>query len=143
MKKMFAKLGMPSLLTLAFLLFGMFFGSNLQAQALTAAAPNTGNIKVLANWKTSTNALQALASEIASLDAILSSTGGTPALKMKYTIYVETKSLLEGGLEVPVAATTAFYHYAPGAGTDAAVDSPLNQSEWNSIYSSLISLLSV
>ena len=140
---MFAKLGMPSLLTLAFLVFGMFFGSNLQAQALTVAAPNTGNIKILANWKASTAALQALAAEIASLDVILSSTGGTPALKMKYTIYAETKALLEGGLEVPVAATTAFYHYAPGAGTDAAVDSPLNQSEWNLIYSNLINLLTV
>lgn len=140
---MFAKLGMPSLLTLAFLLFGMFFGSNLQAQALTAVAPNSGNIKILANWKTSSDALQALAAEIASLDAILSSTGGTPALKMKYSIYEEAKSLLEGGLSVPVAATTAFYQYAPAPGTDGAVGSALNQSEWNLIYNNLISLLSV
>jgi hypothetical protein len=144
MKKMFAKLGMPSLLTLAFLLSGMFFGANLQAQALTAASLNSGGIKVAATWKNSSEALQILDAEIASLDQTLSANGGPSSLKMKLTIYKEIKSLLESGLSVQVAAATAFYHYAPNGASDRAAAYPsINQGDWSVIYNNMISLLTL
>jgi hypothetical protein len=141
MKKMFAKLGMPSLLTLAFLLCGMFFGSSLQAQTLTVASTNTGGIKVNANWKTSGQASTAFEAAIAQLDQTLSSGLGTPSTKMTLAVYTEVKALLESGLSVPEAAITGYNKFAPG-GADRGNDSGLSQGEWTNIYNGLLSVVS-
>ena len=142
MKKMFAKLGMPSLLTLAFLLCGMFFGSSLQAQTLTVAPTNNNTgIKVNANWKTSGQASTALEAAIAQLDQTLSSGLGTPATKMTFAVYSEVKSLLESGLSVPEATITGYNKFAPG-GADRGNDSGLSQGEWTNIYNGLLSVVS-
>ena len=132
---------MPSLLTLAFLLCGMFFGSSLQAQSLTAATINTGGIKVNANWKTSGQASTALEAAIAQLDQTLSSGLGTPSTKMTFAVYSEVKSLLESGLSVPEATITGYNKFAPG-GADRGNDSGLSQGEWTNIYNGLLSVVS-
>lgn len=150
MKKMFAKLGMPSLLSLAFLLGGLFFGTNsAQAQTLTGqAGASTSPIKTSAPWKAVGAAKDALNAEITYISQTLSNSApsnGT-ALKMKMTIYIGIVKDLEVGVEVPVAGYNNFYRYSPTGPNNQSVDANptvpgMSTNDWNNIYSDMLGVL--
>ena len=146
MKKMFAKLGMPSLLSLAFLLGGLFFGANsAQAQQTLTGTPGTSNlIKTTGTWKTVTEALAALNSEITNIGQTLATSAPSNGaqLKMKMTVYAEIVSDLEVGAEVPVAAYDNYHEVAPAAGVDSRPATPgLNNGDWINLYNDMLELL--
>jgi hypothetical protein len=144
MKKLFAKLGMPSLMTVALVLGGLFFSSSsAQAQTLTGSQqPNTG-IKTTATWKNSSAATQVLTAEIQYLDGLLQGPNGTLESKMKYEIYLSVRTNIENGLEVPKAALAGFYQHAPGQMEDDQVTPGMSAAAWTSIYNSMIDLLTL
>ncbi len=148
MKKMFAKLGMPSLLSMAFLLGGLFFGANsAQAQQTLTGAPGSSNlIKISGSWKSVNDALAALNSEITYIDQTLASSAPSNGLqlKMKMTVYAEIVKDLEVGAEVPVAAYDNYYEYAPAAGVDSRPATPgLNNGDWINLYNDMLELLTL
>lgn len=147
MKKMFAKLGMPSLLSLAFLLGGLFFGAN-SAQAQTLTGPATSSpFKVNATWKDVGTALSALNTEITYLNQTLDiGTPNAPQLKMKLTIYTGIAKDLEIGEEVPVAGYNNYYRYSPTGPQNQSVDANpvipgLTASDWTIIYNDMLGVL--
>ena len=148
MKKMFAKLGMPSLLSLAFLLGGLFFGANsAQAQSLVGTAGNSP-IKTTAPWKSVAAAKVALNNEIAYIDQTLatSTPSNGAALKMQMTIYTAIVKDLEIGVEVPVAAYNNFYHFSPTGPQNQSVDGNpaipgITNGDWTNIYSNMLGVL--
>jgi hypothetical protein len=147
MKKMFAKIGMPSILSLVFLLGGLFFSANTaQAQQLTDA-PASSVIKLPngLSWKSKGDAVNALQTEITSIAQELNGGGATNPiyLKMQATVYSGTLTLLENGTDVPTAALNGFYAVAPSQGLDSSHNTPgMSQNDWNAIYNDLIILLS-
>src|SRR5690348_2769492 len=109
MKKMFAKLGMPSLLSLAFLLGGLLFGATSVSAQTTATPQNTGPIKTLGAWKNSSDAKDALLQQIDALNLTLNNGASNPnMLKVKLTIYQDIVVSLEEGVPVPDAALANF-----------------------------------
>jgi hypothetical protein len=144
MKKLFAKLGMNSLLTVALVLGGLFFSANsAQAQTLTGAQQTTSGIKTTATWKNSNDALAVLNGEIQYLDQILTTPSATLTEKFKFEIYTEIRTNLESGLEVPKAALAGFYQHAPGSMEDTQVTPGMPQAAWTSIYNDMIGLLTL
>lgn len=146
MKKMFAKIGMPSILSLVFLLGGLFFGANTaQAQQLTDA-PTTSVIKLPngLSWKSKSDAVNALQTEINNIAQELN--GGNASdplyLKMQATVYYGTRTMLENGNDVPTSALNGFYAVAPSQGLDSSQNTPgMSQNDWSAIYNDLIYLL--
>ncbi len=150
MKKMFAKLGMPSLLSLAFLLGGLFFGANsAQAQTLTGpAGVSASPIKTTAPWKDVASAKVALNAEISYLDNALSNNqaGNASAAKIKMVIYQDIVKDLEIGVEVPVAAYNNYYRYSPTGPDNQSVDANpvlpgVSNNDWNTIYNDMLGVL--
>ena len=148
MKKMFAKLGMPSLLSLAFLLGGLFFGANsAQAQQTLTGTPGTSNlIKTNGTWKNVAEALAALNSEITNIDQTLatSNPANVVQLKMKMTVYAGIVEDLEIGSEVPLAAYTNYHELAPAANVDANPPTPgMTSGDWINLYNDMLELLTL
>ncbi|MEI6411398.1 MAG: hypothetical protein WCR52_18560 [Bacteroidota bacterium] len=147
MKKMFAKIGMPSILSLVFLLGGLFFSANTaQAQQLTDA-PASSVIKLPngLTWKSQSNAVNALQAEVNSIAQELNSGNANNPLylKMQATVYSGTITRLESGSDVPTSALNGFYAVAPAQGLDSSHNTPgMSQNDWNAIYNDLITLLS-
>jgi catalase (peroxidase I) len=143
MKKLFAKLGMNSLLTVALVLGGLFFSANsAQAQTLTGAQQTTSGIKTTATWKNSNDALQALQDELTYIETSLNNSP-TNELKAKFYIYTDIKGNLESGMEVPNAALAGFYQHAPGSMEDTQVTPGMPQAAWTSVYNDMIGLLTL
>ncbi|MBU6341324.1 MAG: hypothetical protein KGS48_07520 [Bacteroidetes bacterium] len=147
MKKMFAKIGMPSILSLVFLLGGLFFSSNT-AQAQKLVDPAGTSVIKLPNgltWKSKGAAVTALQTEINNIAQELNSGSASNPLylKMQATVYLGTSERLDNGMDVPTAALNGFYAVAPAQGLDSSHNTPgMSQSDWNAIYNDLIALLS-
>jgi hypothetical protein len=143
MKKMFAKLGMPSLLSVAFLLGGLFFGAtSAQAQTTTAGAP-TPLIKTTGTWKSVPAAIATLNVQIAQIGQVLANS--TPSngtqLKVTMTIYKEIVIDLEQGIDTEKAAFTNYHEFAPGTGPVAHEAYPLSNGDWSNIFNEMVSQL--
>lgn len=142
MKKVFAKLGMPSALAMVFLFGGLFLGSNsAAAQGTIASGQATSPIKTTGTWATPSEAINVLTLEINALMPVLDA-NPTPALKMEIYVYETILGMIEGGLPVPNAAYNAFYSISPTAGVDGNPSvSGISTNDWNTIYNNMLDLL--
>jgi len=142
---MFAKLAIPSILSLVFMLSGLFFGANsASAQTLSSQPVVAQQIKINGAWKSVGDAAAALQQEINTLDQILanSNPSNVEELKMRLTIYSEILVAIQDGTPIPVAAYNAFYKYKPINGVDVIPPTPgIPQFTWNAIYADMINLL--
>lgn len=145
MKKMFAKLEMPSILSLVFLLGGLLFSvNNVSAQNTQSQTSGTVfKIKTTGTWKSTNVAISALQQEINALGQLMNTNpGNISEVKMRFIIYSEILSQIEGGKEISAAAYDTYYKYAPASGVDGHPATPgISQAAWSAIYTDMVNLL--
>lgn len=143
---MFAKLGMPSILSLVFLLGGLLFSANsVSAQATLNSGQAPSPIKTNATWKSSTAAKDALQAEIDGYTQLIDSSnpGNLLQIKMKILVYEAVVANLETGVDVANAAFAGYYKYAPGAHVDNQAVFGMSNNDWSTLYVDMVTALTL
>jgi hypothetical protein len=142
MKKLFIKPGSTLLLSVVFLLSGLFFcTTSADAQTVNGTQQTVG-IKTNKQWLTENQATTALQTALTDLTNLINAGPSNPT-KVKAQIYVYNEILarLSNGASTPDASTQGYYHYAPNAGSDTSAFQGLTGSDWSGIYNDMITLL--
>jgi len=140
MKNLFAKLGVGSIVSMAFLLGGLLFCTNsAQAQTVSGSAP-AGPIKTLGTWKSTADATTSISNNLALINNALDhgSYGNYAKGKMQVVIYQGVLNSLSDGMSVQDAVFQNYYQYAPAPGLDRPADANLTISDWSAIYTELL-----
>lgn len=147
MNKFFAKLGMPSVLAVLFLLGGMLLGSDVQAQTIKqAAGPGIIKAGVSANfsWVTPNVAISRLNAEVAVMQAQIDAGNTSTVLQTKAKLYEAIVYSLEKGWDTGVSVNSNYGEAAQINDMGQKTLTPgVSNSDWASIYQGLVDLLKV
>lgn len=144
MKKLFATMGLPAVMTVVFLLGGLFFGAvDAQAQTVTGSQP-TSPIKAAVTWKTPQEVVPILQQELDFLSQQMANPGYEIKYKYQFMIYEGIIIRIEAGMPVANAAYYSFYEFAPSnEGVNSQSTPGITPAGWQAMYNDMISLLTL